>query len=219
MHIVLLGSPGAGKGTQGSLLAKHFHIPQIATGDMLRSAIKAGTALGQAAQTIMASGQLVPDELMIQLVKNRLQQPDCANGFLLDGFPRTVAQAEALHQAGIVITHVIEIAVEEAIVVERLSGRWIHANSGRTYHLVHNPPRIPQQDDITGEPLIQREDDKEETIRQRLKVYHQQTEPLIHFYKTLSRAKGIPHYYCMDGTQPVEKVYENIVAAFDPKMA
>ncbi|HSW71645.1 MAG TPA: adenylate kinase, partial [Gammaproteobacteria bacterium] len=177
MRMILLGSPGAGKGTQSKLLASHFHIPQIATGDMLRRAIQAETALGRQVKSIMDSGRLVPDPLMIQLVKDRIHQTDCAKGYILDGFPRTVAQADALVQDGVFIDYVIEIAVDEEEIIKRLSGRWTHPASGRAYHLLYNPPTIPGKDDLSGEPLIQRPDDQEETVRKRLQVYHQQTEP------------------------------------------
>jgi adenylate kinase len=213
MRIILLGSPGAGKGTQGKLLAKHLHIPQIATGDMLRSAIQAGTPLGQQVKAIMDSGQLVPDELIIKLVKQRIHEEDCTRGFLLDGFPRTVAQAEALAQEGVVLTAVIEIAVAEEEVIKRLSGRWTDPGSGRVYHSLYNPPRVAGKDDVTGEALVQRLDDREETVRQRLSVYHQQTEPLIAYYKNYSKDNNAPHYIRIDGSEPVEEVQRKILAA------
>ena len=213
MHIIMLGSPGAGKGTQGKLLAKRFNIPQISTGDMLRSAIQAGTPLGQQVKEIMDSGQLVPDALIIQLVKSRLHEKDCENGYVLDGFPRTVAQADALRQEGIPITYVIEIAADEEEVIKRLSGRWTHPASGRVYHTLYNPPRVPGKDDQSGEPLVQRMDDHEETVRQRLRVYHKQTEPLIAYYhQNFSTDETAPQYIRVDGIQPVEKVEQEIVS-------
>ena len=190
MRIILLGSPGAGKGTQSKLLAAHFHIPQIATGDMLRTAIQAATPLGRQIKVMMDSGRLVPDSLMIQLVKDRIHQSDCAKGYLLDGFPRTMAQADALRQDGVLIDYVIEIAIDEEEVIKRLSGRWTHPASGRTYHTLYNSPATSGKDNLTGEPLIQRPDDQEETVRQRLKVYHQQTEPLIAYYKNEAQEKN-----------------------------
>jgi len=216
MRIILLGSPGAGKGTQSKLLAAHFHIPQISTGDMLRSAIRAGSPLGLQVKKVMDAGSLVTDDLMIQLVKDRLQQHDCAQGYLLDGFPRTVAQADALQQDGIAIDYVIEIAVNEAEVVKRLSGRWTHPPSGRTYHPVFNPPHHAGKDDVTGEPLIQRPDDQEDAVRHRLNVYHQQTEPLIAYYKTSTRQtekEQVPQYIRVDGGQPVAEVQQQILTA------
>lgn len=216
MRIILLGSPGAGKGTQSKLLSAHFHIPQISTGDMLRNATRAGTQLGLQVKEIMDSGRLVPDDLMIQLVKDRIHQSDCAKGFLLDGFPRTVAQADALQQDGVAIDYVIEIAVDEAEVIKRLSGRWTHPASGRAYHTLYNPPVNPGKDDLTGEPLIQRPDDHEEAVRQRLGIYHRQTEPLISYYKNYSKENHnspVPQYLRIDGSQPVDEVHRQILAA------
>ena len=178
MRIILLGSPGAGKGTQAKYICEKFRIPQIATGDMLRAAVEAKTELGQEAQKIMQKGELVPDAIMIGLVKERISQPDCKNGYLLDGFPRTIAQAEALINAGIDIDYVIEVFVADDEIIKRLTGRRVHLKSGRIYHELFHPPKVANKDDVTGEPLIQREDDKEETVRKRLEVYHQQTEPL-----------------------------------------
>jgi adenylate kinase len=214
--MILLGSPGAGKGTQSKLLSSHFHIPQIATGDMLRTAIQAGTPVGRQVQEIMDSGRLVPDELIIQLVKDRIHQSDCVKGYLLDGFPRTVAQADALQQDGVVIDYVIEIAVDEAEVIKRLSGRWVHPASGRVYHTLYNPPAKPGIDDVTGEALTQRPDDHEDTVRQRLSVYHRQTEPLITYYKNYSEQKNktqVPQYIRVDGDKPVEEVQQQILSA------
>ncbi|MDO3382636.1 adenylate kinase [Gilvimarinus algae] len=183
MKVILLGAPGAGKGTQAKMIMDKFGIPQISTGDMLRAAVKAGTPLGVQAKDIMAAGGLVPDDLIIALVKERIAADDCVKGFLFDGFPRTIPQAEALLEAGIDIDHVIEIEVEDEEIVNRLSGRRVHEASGRIYHIEHNPPKTPGVDDETGEELVQREDDKEETVRKRLAVYHEQTKPLVEFYQ------------------------------------
>lgn len=216
MRLVLLGCPGAGKGTQAKFIKDRFHIPQVSTGDMLRAAIKAGTPIGKQVQAIMDEGQLVSDDIMIQLVKARLAEPDCAPGALLDGFPRTIPQAEALRENGIYLDYIIEIRVPDSELIERLSGRRIHPASGRTYHTLHNPPRVPDQDDETGEPLIQRVDDHEDTIRHRLSVYHQQTEPLVRYYSQASKtADHAPVYFHVDGTGPVEKVRDRIFAELD----
>ncbi len=182
MRLILLGAPGAGKGTQAAFLCQKFGIPQISTGDMLRAAVKAGTELGLAAKKIMDAGGLVSDDIIIGLVKDRITQADCANGFLFDGFPRTIPQAEAMKQAGVKIDYVLEIDVPDSSIIERMSGRRVHVASGRTYHVVFNPPKVAGKDDVTGEDLIQREDDKEETVRKRLDVYHQQTRPLVDYY-------------------------------------
>ncbi|MGQ0599775.1 adenylate kinase [Aquabacterium sp.] len=182
MRLILLGAPGAGKGTQAAFLCQKFGIPQISTGDMLRAAVKAGTELGLAAKKIMDAGGLVSDDIIIGLVKDRITQADCANGFLFDGFPRTIPQAEAMKQAGVKIDFVLEIDVPDSSIIERMSGRRVHVASGRTYHVVFNPPKVAGKDDATGEELIQREDDKEETVRKRLDVYHQQTRPLVDYY-------------------------------------
>lgn len=196
MRIILLGAPGAGKGTQAKFLMDSFSIPQISTGDMLRAAVAAGTPLGLKVKDIMESGALVSDDLIIDLVKERIAQDDCANGFLLDGFPRTIPQAEALGSSGVAIDHVLEIFVDDDEIVSRLSGRRVHEASGRIYHVQHNPPKQEGLDDDTGEALIQREDDKEETVRHRLDVYHEQTEPLVAFYQdvegvTFTRVDGV----------------------------
>lgn len=183
MRVILLGAPGAGKGTQAKFLTEAFGIPQISTGDMLRSAVKAGTPLGLKVKDIMASGALVSDDLIIDLVKERIAQEDCKHGFLLDGFPRTIPQAEALSASGVEIDHVLEINVDDEEIVARLSGRRMHEASGRIYHIQHNPPKVEGFDDDTGEPLIQRDDDKEATVRNRLRVYHDQTEPLVEYYQ------------------------------------
>ncbi|MCQ8119595.1 adenylate kinase [Methylomonas rosea] len=182
MRIILLGSPGSGKGTQAQFITEKFAIPQISTGDMLRAAVRAGTPLGIAAKKVMDAGGLVSDEIILGLIKERITQDDCKNGFLLDGFPRTIAQAEGLAKMGVELDHVIEIAVDDEEIIKRMSGRRVHMASGRTYHVVFNPPKQEGLDDVTGEPLIQRDDDKEETVRKRLSVYHEQTKPLVGFY-------------------------------------
>ncbi|NBD21906.1 adenylate kinase [Aquabacterium fontiphilum] len=182
MKLILLGAPGAGKGTQAAFLCQHFGIPQISTGDMLRAAVKAGTPLGLAAKKVMDAGQLVSDDIIIGLVKERITQSDCAKGFLFDGFPRTIPQAEAMKAAGVKIDFVLEIDVPDASIIERMSGRRVHVASGRTYHVTFNPPKVAGKDDVTGEDLIQRDDDQEETVRKRLDVYHQQTRPLVDYY-------------------------------------
>ncbi len=213
MKILLLGAPGAGKGTQAQFLKETLGIPQISTGDMLRAAVKAGTPLGQEAKQIMDAGGLVRDDIIIGLVKERIAQSDCVNGFLFDGFPRTLAQAEAMVDAGVALDAVVEIDVPDEAIVERMSGRRVHLSSGRTYHLVYNPPKVAGKDDETGEDLIQREDDHEETVKKRLNVYHEQTEVLVDFYGKLSQKNsGLPKYIKVDGTQAVEKVKADILA-------
>jgi adenylate kinase len=182
MRLILLGAPGAGKGTQAKFICEKFSIPQISTGDMLRAAVKAGTPLGLAAKKVMDSGALVSDDIIIGLVKERLKEPDCANGYLFDGFPRTIPQAEAMKDAGVNLDYVLEIAVNDEVIVDRMSGRRVHLASGRTYHVVHNPPKVAGKDDITGEDLVQRKDDEVETVKFRLKVYHDQTEVLLGYY-------------------------------------
>ncbi len=214
MRLILLGSPGAGKGTQAKFITEKYHIPQISTGDILRSAIKQGSPLGKQVATIVAEGQLVPDDLVVKLVAERLKDPDCVNGFLLDGFPRTVAQAEALLDMT-TIDAVLDIHVPEEEIVQRLSGRRIHPASGRIYHIQHQPPKIPNQDDETGEPLIQRDDDKEETIRKRLQVYHQQTSPLTNFYRQLHKHGAATCYATIDGTGTVSAIRDKIVSLLD----
>ena len=209
MRIILLGAPGAGKGTQATFLCDHFDIPQISTGDMLRSAVKAGTDLGKRAKVIMDEGGLVSDDIIIGLVKDRLQEPDCANGCLFDGFPRTIPQAEAMVAAGIDIDHVIEIDVDHDEIVSRMSGRRVHPGSGRVYHVTHNPPAVEGIDDMTGEPLVQRDDDAEETVRHRLGVYEEQTRPLVGFYKALEG----PSYHSINGIGSVDSVTESIRSA------
>ena len=182
MRIILLGSPGSGKGTQAQFITKKYAIPQISTGDMLRAAVRAGTQLGVQAKQVMDAGGLVSDDIILGLIKERIAQADCANGFLLDGFPRTIAQAEGLKKMGVVIDTVIEIVVEDEEIVKRIAGRRVHLQSGRTYHVEFNPPKVEGIDDVTGEALIQRDDDKEETVRKRLSVYHEQTKPLVGYY-------------------------------------
>jgi len=214
MNVILLGAPGAGKGTQAQLIMEKFGIPQISTGDMLRAAVKAGTPLGLQAKDIMASGGLVSDDLIIALVKERISAADCVNGFLFDGFPRTIPQAEALLDAGIHIDHVIEIAVADEEIVARLSGRRVHEASGRIYHVIHNAPKREGLDDVTGEPLVQRPDDSEETVRKRLSIYHDQTEPLVHFYKALAE-KGdakAPRYTRIDGVGSVDSIRQQLLS-------
>ncbi len=215
MRLILLGPPGAGKGTQAQFISEKYGIPQISTGDMLRAAVKAGTELGLKAKDIMASGGLVSDDLIIDLVKERIQQADCVNGFLFDGFPRTIPQAQALVDAEIAIDVVLEIDVADNEIVSRLSGRRVHEGSGRVYHIVHNPPKMEGVDDVTGEALIQRTDDSEETVRNRLKIYHEQTEPLIAFYETLSDGgeKSAPRSARVDGVGALDDVQGRIIAA------
>lgn len=215
MNIILLGPPGAGKGTQAQFITEKFKIPQISTGDMLRAAVKAGTELGKKAEGIMASGGLVSDEIIIGLVKERIQQPDCSNGFLFDGFPRTIPQAEALVEARIVVDKVIEIAVEDEEIVSRLSGRRVHEASGRVYHTLHNPPKETDVDDVTGEPLVQRDDDQEETVRNRLRVYHEQTEPLVEFYRRYAKQdpENGPDYASVKGVGSLSEVQERLLKA------
>ena len=212
MKVLLLGAPGAGKGTQAQFITREFGIPQISTGDMLRAAIKAGTPLGLEAKKIMDAGGLVRDDIIISMVKERIAQPDCANGFLFDGFPRTLAQAEAMVAAGVDLDAVVEIDVPDAAIVERMSGRRVHLPSGRTYHVKYNPPKVSGKDDETGEDLVQRDDDKEETVKKRLAVYHEQTEVLVDFYSKLT-GEHAPRYIKVDGTQPVETVKENVITA------
>jgi adenylate kinase len=213
MRVILLGAPGAGKGTQAGFITKKFGIPQISTGDMLRAAVKAGTELGLKAKSIMDSGGLVSDDLIINLVKERISQPDCANGFLFDGFPRTIPQAEALQEAGVNIDHVVEIAVEDEEIVSRIAGRRVHPASGRVYHTEHNPPKVAGIDDETGEELIQRDDDQEETVRHRLSVYHSQTKPLVDFYQQLAAANGTPKYSAIAGVGSVDEITAKVLAA------
>ncbi|UQB42112.1 adenylate kinase [Thiomicrospira microaerophila] len=215
MKLILLGAPGAGKGTQAQFLTKQYDIPQISTGDMLRAAIKAGTELGKLAKSFMDEGKLVTDEIIIGLVKERIAQEDCAKGFLLDGFPRTIAQADALAEAGVAIDAVIEIDVADEVIVERMSGRRCHMASGRTYHVVFNPPKVQDKDDETGEELIQRPDDKPEVVLDRLKIYHDQTAPLIDYYQAKSEKIEALKYVRIDGTQPISEVEKAITQALN----
>ena len=209
MKIILLGAPGAGKGTQAQFIMNKFGIPQISTGDMFRAAIKARTELGKQAKTLMDEGKLVPDELTVALVKDRIAQPDCANGFLLDGFPRTIPQADALKDSGVKIDFVLEFDVPDEVIVERMSGRRVHQASGRSYHIVYNPPKVEGKDDVTGEDLIIRADDKPETVLDRLAVYHKQTSPLIDYYQAEAKA-GNTQYFRLNGTQKVEEVSQEL---------
>ncbi|WP_339514545.1 adenylate kinase [Pseudomonas sp. RL_15y_Pfl2_60] len=213
MRVILLGAPGAGKGTQAGFITKKFAIPQISTGDMLRAAVKAGSPLGLKVKGVMDSGGLVSDEIIIDLIKERITQEDCANGFLFDGFPRTIPQAEALKQAGVNIDYVVEIAVEDEEIVKRIAGRRVHPASGRVYHTEYNPPKVAGKDDETGEELIQREDDKEETVRHRLSVYHSQTKPLVDFYQKMAAAEGTPKYSAIAGVGSVDEITTKVMAA------
>jgi adenylate kinase len=209
MRVILLGSPGSGKGTQAKAIMEKFHIPQISTGDMLRAAVREGTPLGIEAKKVMDSGALVSDDIILGLIKERIARDDCKNGFLFDGFPRTIAQAEGLEEMGITIDHVIEIVVDDEEIVKRMSGRRVHPASGRTYHVTFNPPKVDGQDDITGEPLIQRDDDKEETVRKRLRVYHEQTKPLVSYYKQKAE-QGTVRFSSIDGVGSVETIRDKI---------
>ena len=215
MRLILLGPPGAGKGTQAQFITQTYGIPQISTGDMLRAAVNAGTPLGLAAKKVMDAGQLVSDDIIIGLVQDRLREPDCAKGYLFDGFPRTIPQAEALRAAGVPIEYVLEFDVPDEEIVKRMSGRRVHQPSGRTYHVVFNPPRVADRDDITGEPLIQREDDREATVMKRLKVYHDQTEPLVAWYAgwTASGDPQAPKYRRVRGLGSVDTIREAALAA------
>lgn len=215
MRLILLGGPGAGKGTQAAFITQRYGIPQISTGDMLRGAVKAATPLGLAAKEVMDRGDLVSDDVIIALVKERIGAPDCTSGFLFDGFPRTLPQAEAMKTSGVPIEHVVEIAVDDAVIIDRMSGRRVHLPSGRTYHVKFNPPKVAGKDDVTGEDLIQREDDAEETVRKRLGIYHRQTEPLIEYYRKWAAAGDAraPRYHRIDGQGRVEEVRDRIFAA------
>jgi adenylate kinase len=214
MRLILLGAPGAGKGTQARYICEHFGIPQISTGDMLRAAVKAGTELGLAAKAVMESGGLVSDEIIIGLVKERIAAADCANGFLFDGFPRTIPQAQAMVDAGVHLDHVVEIAVDDEEIVSRLSGRRVHPASGRIYHVEHNPPAREGLDDESGEPLVQRDDDAEETVRKRLEVYHAQTAPLVGFYRDMS-GDDAPAYHRIEGVGSVSEIRDQIFRALE----
>ena len=215
MRLILLGAPGAGKGTQAKFICEKFSIPQISTGDMLRAAVKAGSPMGVAAKKVMDSGALVSDDIIIGIVKERLTQPDCANGYLFDGFPRTIPQAEAMKDAGVALDYVLEIAVPDAAIVDRMSGRRMHQPSGRVYHVTHNPPKVSGKDDVTGEDLVQRDDDREETVKTRLKVYHDQTEVLLGYYGDLAKsgAHGVPQYKSVDGIGNVDAITASVFAA------
>lgn len=217
MRLILLGAPGAGKGTQAGFIKEKFNIPQISTGDMLRAAVKAGTPLGIAAKKIMDEGGLVSDDIIIGLVKDRLKEPDCASGYLFDGFPRTVPQADALKEAGVAIDYVLEIDVPDEAIVERMSGRRVHPASGRTYHVRFNPPKAEGLDDVTGEELIQRDDDKEDTVKKRLAVYHDQTEVLVGYYNkwAASGKPGAPKYRKIAGIGPVDQIRDSAFAALE----
>lgn len=214
MRIILLGAPGAGKGTQAQFICEKYGIPQISTGDMLRAAVKAGTPLGLQAKEVMDRGELVSDDIIIGLVKERIKEDDCQSGFLFDGFPRTIPQAEAMVDAGVDIDHVLEIYVEDDEIVSRLSGRRVHPGSGRIYHIKYNPPKEEGKDDETGEPLVQRDDDQEETVRNRLAIYHEQTEPLVNFYKALAeKAENAPKYSRVEGVGGMEDIKKAIFAS------
>lgn len=212
MKLILLGPPGAGKGTQAKYICEQYGIPQISTGDMLRAAVKAGSELGKKAKSVMDAGNLVSDDLIIDLVKERVAQPDCQGGFLFDGFPRTIPQAESIREAGIVIDAIVEIKVPDESIIDRMSGRRIHLASGRTYHVHHNPPKIDGKDDVTGDPLIQREDDMEETVRKRLTEYHKMTAILSDFYRKLAEVdNGPPTYIIVDGSRKIDEVTADIL--------
>lgn len=214
MRLILLGGPGAGKGTQAQYISETYNIPQISTGDMLRSAVKARSPLGLEAKRVMDSGQLVSDDIIMGLVRERIREPDCSNGYLFDGFPRTLAQAEAMKSEGIEVDFVVEIAVSDEEIIKRMSGRRVHLPSGRTYHVLFNPPKETDRDDITGEPLIQRDDDKEDTVRERLAVYHEQTEPLIEYYSKQAKPDTpAPQYVRIEGIGSVEQIRDNIFAS------
>ena len=219
MRLILLGPPGAGKGTQASFLISHLRIPQISTGDMLRAAVKAGTPLGVAAKKVMDAGQLVSDDIIIGLVRDRLTQPDCAKGYLFDGFPRTIAQADAMKHAQVAIDLVLEIAVPDSDIIERMSGRRVHLASGRTYHIHNNPPKVAGHDDVTGEALVQRDDDREEIVRKRLEVYHAQTRPLVDYYSTWANSGNqpgqtpAPRYRAISGVGTVEQIQQRVKEA------
>jgi adenylate kinase len=212
MRLILLGGPGAGKGTQANYIKEKYQIPQISTGDMLRAAVKQGTELGRKAKEFMDTGQLVPDDVIIGLVKERIKEPDCRKGFLFDGFPRTIPQADAMKEAGVRVDAVVDIDVPDEEIIKRMSGRRVHLASGRTYHIIFNPPQKEGKDDVTGEPLIQRDDDQEETVRKRLDVYHAQTEPLIAYYKNWESSgdPAAPKHIRIEGVGKVAAIRDNI---------
>jgi adenylate kinase len=215
MRLILLGGPGAGKGTQAGFITRQYSIPQVSTGDMLRAAVKAGTPRGLAARAVMDRGELVSDDIIVGLVKERILAPDCAHGFLFDGFPRTIPQAEAMRESGVDLDFILEIEVDKEEIIQRLSGRRVHPASGRNYHLRFNPPRAPGRDDVTGEPLVQRDDDKEDTVRKRLDIYQQQTRPLIDYYSKWA-AEGdarAPKYRKISGVGSVAEIRERVFAA------
>ncbi len=217
MRLILLGGPGAGKGTQANYIKEKYQIPQISTGDMLRAAVKAGTDLGMKAKEYMDSGGLVPDAVIIGLVKERIQEADCAKGFLFDGFPRTIPQADAMKEAGVAIDAVVEIDVPDQEIIKRMSGRRAHLASGRTYHVIYNPPKVEGKDDVTGEPLVQRDDDKEDVVKKRLDVYHAQTEPLVAYYKkwAATAEAGAPQHIRIEGVGKVDEIRDQIFTALD----
>jgi adenylate kinase len=217
MRVILLGGPGAGKGTQANFIKERYNIPQISTGDMLRAAVKAGTPLGVEAKKVMDAGGLVSDDIILGLIDERLKEDDCQNGYLFDGFPRTLAQADALKDKGIAIDAVVEIDVDDNEIIKRMSGRRVHLASGRTYHVVFNPPKVEGKDDETGEDLIQRDDDQEQTVRARLDVYHKQTEPLIHYYSKWAQqgGDGAPKYVRINGNGKVDAIRDSIFAGLD----
>jgi adenylate kinase len=215
MRVILLGPPGAGKGTQAAFICARYSIPQISTGDMLRAAVKAGTPLGLAAKRAMDAGELVSDEIIVGLVEERMKQPDCVNGYLLDGFPRTIPQSEAMHSAGLLVDVLLEIEVPDADIVERMSGRRLHLPSGRTYHIRFNPPKVAGRDDVTGEPLIQREDDREDVVRNRLQVYHSQTRAVVEYFRgwAATGEPGAPVYRSVNGVGLVDEVRQRVFDA------
>ncbi|GAA6137940.1 adenylate kinase [Arenicella sp. 4NH20-0111] len=217
MRLILLGGPGAGKGTQATFITEKYGIPQISTGDMLRAAVKAGTPLGLEAKKIMDQGGLISDEIITGMVKDRVAEADCKNGYLLDGFPRTIPQADAMRELGIDIDFVVEISVDDNEIIKRMSGRRAHLSSGRTYHVIYNPPKVEDIDDVTGEPLVQRDDDKEETVKKRLDVYHEQTEPLIEYYQSFaSSGEGnAPSYAKIDGIGAVEDIKAKVFSSLE----
>ena len=215
MRLILLGAPGAGKGTQANLIREKFNIPQISTGDMLRAAVKAGTPLGVAAKKVMDAGGLVSDDIIINLVKERIKEPDCANGFLFDGFPRTIPQAQSMKDADIGIDYVVDIEVPDADIIQRMDGRRVHSASGRTYHIIFNPPKVPGKDDVTGEDLVQRPDDQAATVTRRLEIYHEQTKPLVEYYQAWARSGDLraPHCINIPGIGSVDTIRDRIFTA------